>query len=160
MGFHIVDLAADIGSKVKHVRPGGFIPGPNNPKNVDSFLFPGFHHIAALQMEGLRVWNALEDNLFTSYPFVYLGTADVPGSVHLTGLVGHGAFPCCLFCGIKGRHKPGVIIALLKPDNYSVAGCDHPDANVEEIQGGSAADYDKNLTFLLNSENLTDYKRH
>jgi len=41
-----------------------------------------------------------------------------------------------------------------------MAGCDHPDVNVEEIQGGSAADYNKNLTFLLHSENLTNYKWH
>ncbi|KAG1831174.1 hypothetical protein F4604DRAFT_2023567 [Suillus subluteus] len=27
--------------KKKYVLPGGFIPGPNKPKNVDSFLFPG-----------------------------------------------------------------------------------------------------------------------
>ncbi|KIK26896.1 hypothetical protein PISMIDRAFT_94090, partial [Pisolithus microcarpus 441] len=41
-----------------HVCPGGFIPGPNKPKNVDSFLFPGLHHLAALQNEGLSIWNA------------------------------------------------------------------------------------------------------
>ncbi|KAG2746110.1 hypothetical protein P692DRAFT_20637784, partial [Suillus brevipes Sb2] len=42
----------------KYVLPGGFIPGPNNPKNVDSFIFPGMHHLSALQKEGLRIWNA------------------------------------------------------------------------------------------------------
>jgi hypothetical protein len=26
--------------KKKHVLIGGFIPGPNNPKNLDSFLLP------------------------------------------------------------------------------------------------------------------------
>ena len=37
-----------------------------------------------------------------------LGSADGPGTVYFTGLVGHhGAFPCRIFCGMKGRHKPG-----------------------------------------------------
>ena len=30
---------------------GGFIPGPNNPKTINSFLFPGLQHLVALQKE-------------------------------------------------------------------------------------------------------------
>jgi len=39
--------------KKKHVFIGGFIPGPNNPKNTDSFLFPGLQHLVGLQKEKL-----------------------------------------------------------------------------------------------------------
>jgi hypothetical protein len=39
----------------KHILIGGFIPGPNNPKNIDSFLFPGLGHLAALQRETLVI---------------------------------------------------------------------------------------------------------
>jgi hypothetical protein len=34
--------------KKNRVFVGGFIPGPNNPKNLDSFLFPGLQHLVAL----------------------------------------------------------------------------------------------------------------
>ena len=34
--------------KKKHILIGGFIPGPNNPKNTDSFLFPGLQHLVGL----------------------------------------------------------------------------------------------------------------
>jgi hypothetical protein len=44
--------------KKKHIFIGGFIPGPNNPKNLDSFLFPGLQHLVVLQKEGLRIWDA------------------------------------------------------------------------------------------------------
>lgn len=44
--------------KQRQVLPGGFIPGPNKSKIVDFFLFPGLHHLSALQWEGLCVWNA------------------------------------------------------------------------------------------------------
>jgi hypothetical protein len=39
--------------KKKWVFVGGIIPGPNNPKNLDLFLFPGLQHLVALQKEGL-----------------------------------------------------------------------------------------------------------
>jgi hypothetical protein len=37
----ILSLSPDKRYKKKHVLPGAFIPGPNKPKNIDSFLFPG-----------------------------------------------------------------------------------------------------------------------
>jgi hypothetical protein len=45
----LLDLAPDLRYKKKYVLPGGFIPGPNKPKNLDSFLFTGLHHLVALQ---------------------------------------------------------------------------------------------------------------
>jgi len=45
----IFDHAPHLQYKKKHVLPGGFIPG--KPKIVDSFLFPGLHHVSALQSE-------------------------------------------------------------------------------------------------------------
>ena len=44
----IMNLPLDKRYHKVHICPGGFIPGPNKPKNVDSFLFPGMHHLAAL----------------------------------------------------------------------------------------------------------------
>jgi hypothetical protein len=118
----ILDFPPDLQYKKKHVMIGGFILG--NPKNTDSFLYPGFHHLAGLQKEGLQIWDACNNHVFKSHPFLALGTTDGPGSVHFTGLVGHhGAYPCCLYCGIKRHHKPGVphyYPALLKPDNYTI----------------------------------------
>ena len=51
----VMNLSSDKRYKKRYVLPGGFIPGPNKPKNVNSFLFPGFHHLAALQNEGLLI---------------------------------------------------------------------------------------------------------
>ncbi|KIJ09474.1 hypothetical protein PAXINDRAFT_87391 [Paxillus involutus ATCC 200175] len=47
--------------KKKYVLLGVIIPGPNKPKNIDFFLFPSFHHIAALQHEGPPVWDVFQD---------------------------------------------------------------------------------------------------
>ncbi|KIO11941.1 hypothetical protein M404DRAFT_48044, partial [Pisolithus tinctorius Marx 270] len=53
----ILNLSPDKRYKKTHVLPGGFIPGPNKPKNLDSFLFIGMHNLSALQSEGLRIWD-------------------------------------------------------------------------------------------------------
>ncbi|TFY51285.1 hypothetical protein EVG20_g11072, partial [Dentipellis fragilis] len=42
----LLDLAPDTRYKKPHILPGGIIPGPHKPKNLDSFLFPGLHHLA------------------------------------------------------------------------------------------------------------------
>jgi hypothetical protein len=158
----IYDLPPKLQYKKKHVLPGGFIPGPNNPKYTISFLFTTYHHLAALQKEGLRIWDAAQDCTFMSRPFLHLAAADGPGSVHFTSLVGHhGAFPCRLYCDVKGQHKPGgphYYPALLKPNNYDVPGCNHDDIDSRDIFKGSPEEYELNLNYLLHSCNATDYK--
>jgi hypothetical protein len=49
----LLDLAPDLRYKKKYVLPGGFIPGPKKPKNMDSFVYTGLHHLSALQKDGL-----------------------------------------------------------------------------------------------------------
>ena len=39
----LVDVAPDKRYKKKYILPGAVIPGPNKPKNMESFLFPGLH---------------------------------------------------------------------------------------------------------------------
>ena len=158
----VFDLAPDLRYRKRYVLPGGFIPGPNNPKNSDSYLFPGFHHLAAIQKEGLNAWDGKDSREFVSRPFLHLGGADSPGSVHFTGLVGHhGAFPCRLYCNLKGCHVPGAghyYPTLHKPLNYTIAGSDHPDVDPDSITGGSPGEYHRNLLYLLESRHITEYK--
>jgi hypothetical protein len=99
----LLDLVPDLRYKKKYVLPGGFIPGPNKPKNLDSFVYTGLCHLSALQKDGLRVWDCLTGRVFTSRLFFFLGTADGPGLAALHGQVGHhGAFGCREYCGLKG----------------------------------------------------------
>ena len=160
----VFDLSPDKRYKKKHVLVGGFIPGPNNPKNVDSYVFPGLLHLAGLQKEGLRVWDALRNRVFTSRPFLVFVTGDGPGIAHLSGFVGPtGAYGCRLYCDVKGRRKAGekrYYPALQKPDNYTVSGCDHDDILPGDISGGSAEEYDINLTYLWASQNVTQFKKN
>ncbi len=165
----ILNLAPDLRYKVKYVLPGAFIPGPNKPKNIDSFLLPGISHLSALHNAGgLRVWDAVSGAVFSSKLFLALVTADGPGMTYLNGLVGHqGAQGCRLYCEVRGRHKPGgtnYYPALLKPHNYDVQGCDHPSTNIRVVllstsSRSAAVRYDAHLRDLLAAENENQYKR-
>lgn len=75
----ILDMVPD--QRYKHVIPGGVIPGPNKPQHMESFLFPGFHHLAALQKEGLPMYNGATQSLSSANLFLLLGTVDGPGGL-------------------------------------------------------------------------------
>ena len=103
----ILNLAPDKCYKIKHVLPGGLIGGPLGPKNRDSFLLPGLHHFAALQREGLTIWDGSRQVHRTSNVFVAFVTADSVGLANINGWVGHGGKHGCRYmCGLPGRHKP------------------------------------------------------
>ena len=155
----IMDLSPDLRYKKSHVLPGGFIPGPNKPKNIDSFLFPGLQHISALQKEGLSIWDASVKRRFSSRPFIVMATADGPGIVYLNGLVGHtGAIGCRLYCPVTGRRKEGghYYPTLLKPDNYSIEFCDHADVDPTSLK---CLNYNENLAILMAVRNEAEYRK-
>lgn len=162
----ILDHSPDVRYKKKHILPGGFIPG--KPKSVDSFLFPGLHHLSAIQKEGLRIWDAFRDRLFTSHPFLALATADGPGMAYLNGLVGHhGKHGCRLACPLQGRHKPGAshyYPARLRPTDYNVEGCDHDDVDLSTLLDNFTMDraterYQKSLRFVKKAPNKAKYEK-
>lgn len=148
----------------KYVLPGGIIPGPNKPKNLDSFLFPGIHHLAALQKDGLRVWDSSRCACFLADVYFALGTADGPGMAYLNGLVGHhGGHGCRLNCGMRGRHKPGgthYFPAALKPHNFTVAGSVHDDVDLRLPRKHDLDRYGQDLRRVLMSENERQYKKN
>ena len=102
----IGNLSPDIHYRKLNVLPGGFIPGLKKPKNVDSFLFPGMHHLAAIQHEGISMWDPFSDSRYSSYVYLLFTTADGPGLVYWDRMVVHsGKNGCCLYCGLPGRQK-------------------------------------------------------
>ena len=149
----ILNLSPDKQYKKVHICPGGFIPGPNKPKNIDSFLFVGLHHIAALQREGLRIWDASKDCVFQSDLYLLFTTADGPGLVCWDGMVGHsGKNSCHLYCPMPGRCKgTHYYPALLRPQGNCIAGSDHLDINVFQLPLGGSGDYAHNLEHLISS---------
>ena len=158
----LLNLAPDRRYKKKHVLIGGFIPGPNNPKNTDSFLFPGLHHLCSLQKEKLKLWDAALQQEVQSNIFLALLTADGPGMMRVTGLVGyHGKHGCRLYCGLAGCREPQgkqYFPALLKPANYNIEGCAHNDIDIKQLPTASCERYKVNLHHLITSSNESQYR--
>ncbi|KAH8799267.1 hypothetical protein DL96DRAFT_1780888 [Flagelloscypha sp. PMI_526] len=163
----VLDLAPDGRFKLLRVYPGTIIPGPNKPKHHDSFLFPSLYHVSALQREGLSIWKAAITLLVTAFVFFALQCADGPGMATINGLTGHkGKVHCREFCPIVGRRKPRekqYSPALAKPDEYSVAGCDHPDVDLygllqNHTSSAAAYRYQQSLETVVNSRNKTTYE--
>lgn len=162
----LFDLPPTSRYRKRFVLPGGVIGGPKKPKNVDSFLFPGLHHVAALQREGLEIWDAAREVQFTSKLFLYLATADGPGMAYLSGLVGHqGARGCRLYCGLLGRFKPSASTyypALYRSHDNPHDGSDHPDADPTGDPEPSAivsTRYTQNLQYVISSRSHAEYQR-
>ncbi|KAH9162709.1 hypothetical protein EDB89DRAFT_1860583, partial [Lactarius sanguifluus] len=69
--------------------------------------------------------------------FLALLTADGPGMMHVTGLVGyHSKHGCRLYCGLPGWCEPNgkhYFPALLKPNDYSIDGCAHADVDIRSL---------------------------
>ena len=149
----LLNLMLDLCYKKKYVLPGGFIPGPNKPKNLDLFVYTGLHHLSALQNNGLCIWDCLTGCVFTSQPYFFLGTADGPGLAVLHGQVGHhDMYGCQEYCGLKGCNKPGGLHyypALCKPLSYDNNSCDHGDVDVYRLTQSYSKTSPNALTLLL-----------
>ncbi|KIO01813.1 hypothetical protein M404DRAFT_28315 [Pisolithus tinctorius Marx 270] len=157
----VMNHAPDKRYKKHYILLGGFIPGPNKPKNINSFLFPGLHHLATLQNECLRIWDASQNITFLSDLYLIFVTANGPGLVYFNGMVGHsGHNGCCLYCGLLGCCKGNHYYpALLLPNNYNMEGSNHPDHSPYDIQDPSSSKYFENLCLLVTTHNTMQYKK-
>ena len=160
----VPNLSPDLRYKKNFVLPAFFVPGPNKPENMDSFLLPSLRHISALQKEGLQVYDGRLGRLITSRPFFGFGTADTLALPLLSGLVGHnGRNGCRLSCGMPGRHPPGkptYYPAVLQPKDYTIAKCNHADYDLSKLGPPDAMKYQRDLRKVIISPNERKYKQN
>ena len=159
----VLDLAPDQRYKIRNIIPGGIIPGPKNPKHLDSFLFPGLAHVSAVQKDGMRIWDGYERTAALCYLIIFLILADAVAMAELSGSVGHhGKKGCRILCGLFGRNKPGgphYYPALLRPLNSDVDGSNHPDFDINNLPGVDIAVYRQELNHVLSSPSEAEYRR-
>ena len=159
----ILDLAPDQRYKIRSILPGGIIPGPNNPKDLDSFLFPGLAHLSALQKEGLHIWDGYNCMAAVSFILLLLVLADAIAMAQLTGSVGHhGRKGCRILCGLPGRHKPQgshYYPVLLRPLDSDDDGSNHPSFDINDLPPVDPYAYRRNLRHVLSSSNEAEYRR-
>ncbi|CDO75975.1 hypothetical protein BN946_scf184888.g25 [Trametes cinnabarina] len=162
----ILSLGPDKHYRKRYVLPGAVIPGPNHPKDLDSFLFPGLYHLSALMQEGLKIWDAAQGSMDLIHVFLALILADGPAMALLSGMVGHsGRRGCRLYCPLLGRRKPNtgnyypVMLRPLEP--YALPGSCHDDisrAMCSVSPSHLATEYKDNLACLLTARTPREYE--
>lgn len=95
----------------------GFIPGPNNPKDLDSFLFPLVKELKELEKGVPYVWNGARKTYFTLKAHVCIIAADMPGREKLMNFKGNRGTSYCPYCYIHGVHNRGIYCPLNPPLN-------------------------------------------
>ena len=160
----LLDLAPDKRYKIRNILPGGVIPGPDAPKDIDSFLFPGLSHLSALQKEGLPIWDAYHQERALSFLFLLLVLADSVAMMELSGSVGHhGRKGCRLLCGLIGRNKvrgAHYYPALLRPAGFEDhRTSSHEDLDVYELPTPNPDDYKRDLYHVVASRSQKDYEK-
>ena len=156
----LLNLGPDERYKIRSILPGGIIPGPKHPKNLDSFLLPGLAHVAALQKEGLPVWDAYNHIRVVCFIYLFLVLADAVAMASVSGAVGHhGRKGCRLLCGFAGRNKAQgshYYPALLRPDGFeNHPTSSHPDIDVNDVPDPDPATYWEDLKTLISSAHET-----
>ena len=161
--FH--NLPPNLHYKKRFVIPGAIVPGPNKPGDINSFLFPSLYHVAALQHEGLWIYDASDNSYLPhSKPLIIFATADSLGSTAMSGMVGHsGKYGCCLYCNMPSLHRTGdghYYPAMLMPHNYTVSGCEHSDILDNDLAAHCThldLKYQRNLDYLLAANTQSDF---
>ncbi|KZV59104.1 hypothetical protein PENSPDRAFT_760503 [Peniophora sp. CONT] len=136
----LVDVAHDKRYKKKYILPGAIVPGPNKPKNTDSFNYPGFRSVAAMCKDGIEIWDARTEETHTSRPYVFIAGADAVAAPEAAGFVPHhGRMGCRRRCMQAGRRKPDggshYYPMATKPriPPYNVPGSNHDDYDPRDL---------------------------
>jgi hypothetical protein len=160
----IYDFDPQLCYKKKIVFFGGIFPELFKPKHFDFLLYPGIHHLSALQCEGFQVWDAFYNWVYTSHPFFYSRVADGPGVVILNSLTGHiGYYSCHHYCPLRGCCVPQdqkYYPVHLKPWNYILKDCNHPNVNLTHLLIYPANEYKDNLACVVASTTTSQYSNH
>lgn len=93
----------------------GFIPGPNNPKYLDSFIFPLVQEFLQLESGVPDVWNSAQNQHFTLKAHICVAGADKPGREKLMNFKGNHGSSYCPYCYVHGVHNRGVYCPLDPP---------------------------------------------
>jgi hypothetical protein len=96
----------------------GTIPGPQQPKDFNSFLYPLVEEFLELA-EGVSVYDTTSEAMFDLHAYIITAFGDIPAISKLMSIKGHNAFALCRCCLIRRSLAPGTTtyyVPLHTPD--------------------------------------------
>jgi hypothetical protein len=100
------NLPPEIRFHLDNVMCLGVIPGPNKPKDFDSFLWPLVTELLELEL-GVEAWDAHDKHRVQLRAFLLLVFGDIPAISMAMKMKGHNGVCPCRFCSIRGVTIPG-----------------------------------------------------
>ena len=132
----------------------GSIPGPDDPKDLNSFLVPLIEELRQLQ-EGIPgVWNAYRKEYFTLKAHICVIGSDIPARETLMQTLGRESYQYCTYYKVTScRGNKYIYCPFRVPDDVAL---EIPDATLEE-----AVDFSKDAIPAEDGEFPTwDFRTH
>ncbi|CAE6504462.1 unnamed protein product [Rhizoctonia solani] len=104
-------------AQLRNLIPIGVIPGPNKPKDFDSFLVPFVEECIQLA-KGVKTQNVLTGRTFTLRMHPIIVSGDMQAMKYIMNFKGpNGVVPCrgCLMSGVYHKDKKTYYIPLAEP---------------------------------------------
>jgi hypothetical protein len=99
------NLPPEIRFLLQYIICIGVIPGPNKPKDFDSFFWPALEELLKLAM-GVRAFDATRSELFPLRAYLVLVFGDIPALSMVMRIKGHNGVRPCRMCHINGLRIP------------------------------------------------------
>jgi len=80
------------------------IPGPHNPGDIESFLYPLFEDMAKAN-EGIWMWDAVDSSYFVCHAGICMVLGDMLGSAKMNGMAGHSGVRGDRFSMVEGARS-------------------------------------------------------
>ena len=104
--FFNYNLPPEIRFWLCYVLCVGIIPGPNKPKDFDSFLWPVIEELLKL-LAGVPAFDAVRQEVFALRAYLLVIFGDIPAISMVMRMKGHNGICPCRMCRIGGLRIPG-----------------------------------------------------
>jgi Transposase family tnp2. len=99
------NLPPEIRFHLQYILCIGVIPGPNKPKDFDSFFWPAVEELLKLAM-GVRAFDTARSELFALRAYLIIVFGDIPAVSMVMRIKGHNGVRPCRMCNIQGLRVP------------------------------------------------------
>ena len=99
------NLPPDIRFHLRNILCVGVIPGPQKPKDADSYIYPLILELLEF-LKGSATFDIERNELFSLHAYLLLVFGDIPAISMIMRMKGHNAIYPCRMCTIKGVRVP------------------------------------------------------
>jgi len=95
----ILNLPPEVRTQDHYVYSLGIIPGPREPKHLDSFCWP-FYLECVCELQGVQTYNSLSCQFFSMHFYCPFSFGNLKAMIKLKGTVGVGVLKPCHQCNV------------------------------------------------------------